>query len=211
MLCPPILAEIDTSTRMHRENTMRQFNYSLPLGINIMGNWVPFILNIIWSPTNIGRVIAAPMPDDRCWFYAQNIDEYTCHNAIMGWEHFYKEIADPCDEYTDSNGVVHKPTYTKLFDGPLYFTFDTKRICYSGQRYYKAPQVVLPDGAKCRPECFGKYNDDYEEGFVGDPASDAAEEVKTAVAIPQSRQPVIRNVVGKKKTTSGCATCARRI
>lgn len=211
MLCPPISAEIDTTTRMHRENTMRQFNYSLPLGINIMGNWIPFLLNIIWSPTNIGQAIAASVPDTNCWFYAQNINEYVCHNAITSWQHFFKERMDTCDAYTDSNGVLHQPKYTELVDEPLVFTFDTKRICYSGQRYYKAPQVVLPDGAKCRPECFGKYNDDYEEGFVGDPASDTAEEVKTTVAISQSRQPVIRNVVGKKKTTSGCATCARRI
>ena len=207
MLCPPISAEIDTTTRMHRENTMRQFNYSLPLGINIMGNWAPFLLNIIWSPTNIGRVIAAPVPDTNCWFYAQNINEYVCHNAITSWQHFFKERMDTCDAYTDSNGVLHQPTYIELVDEPLFFTFDAKRICYSGQRYYKAPLTLLPDGAICRPECDGGYDDSYSAYYnMQKPKTETKTTTNTI-----SRKPVVKTTANKitKRATTGCSTCGK--
>lgn len=224
MACQAVVASVDTSTRLHRENTLRQFNYSLPLGFNVMGNWVPFTFNVLLTPTSGYTAIVSAVPDDNCWFYAQNINEYVCHNTVTAWYNFMKEVEDPCDAYVDSKGNRHTPKYTKLFEGLTnLFDFDIKRTCYSGQRFYKAPQKLLPDGSVCRPECWGSWKDKYEpedrlvytpQGYQASTTADTANSLNYAIppvhTTTQNTTSVKKINRAVKRATSGCSSCGRR-
>lgn len=223
MLCPTTFAPVDTSTRMHKENTLRQFNYSLPIGMNVMGNWVPITLTVLMTPVSGYEAIVTPVPDTNCWFYEENSFNISCTTVITSWEYFFEQVQDVCDQYRDSNGTLHKPTFTKLHDNevPL-IEFTNNRTCYSGKRYYKAAQTLLPDGSFCRPECSGGFSDDY----TIDTATEKKNEKQTAerkVTVSYNRElPVMPASLSSRlataksvkvnratRRTKGCSTCGR--
>lgn len=214
--CPTIKTEINTTTDMRRENSLRQFNYSMPLGMNVMGNWVPFTFTVLMTPTSGYHAIVTPVPDSHCWFYKENYHEYICHNQITSWEDWYEEVMDICDYYRDSDGNLHKPKQKVLHRGPVnLMTYDTVRSGYTGTHYYKAGQTLLPDGAVCRPDCWGSYSETYEPDLSLSKQDTIAETKKTGRKhikdLPANRIRDNRRNIShvKNKVAVGCSTCGR--
>lgn len=226
--CPKVQAEIGTTTGLKRENTLRQFNYTYPIGMNIMGNWVPFTFLVLMTPTSGYEAILEPVPDSHNWFYCENQDEYVCRSIIGGWNYFYAMVQRKCDEYIDKGGSVHKPMFKKLVDGPTdLMEIETRRHVYSGQRYYQASDLLLADGAICRPLCAGGFNDNYTPYWSKEAETEKANRApgadKAEVAIPTA---VVSKTETSQTTTSfdtpvvarinrvikrsDCSTCGRR-
>lgn len=228
--CPKVQAEIGTSTKLHRENTLRQFNYSLPIGMNVMGNWVPFTFIVLMTPTSGYNAIVSSIPDDHDWFYCENENTYVCNTVITGWNHFFTMVQRKCDEYVDKDGNIHKPMFKKLIDGPTnLMTIRTERNVFSGQRFYKAEQTLLADGARCRPLCAGGFNYDFTPYWsaeaetekanrapgAGDtdstiPTATVSKEETVQVTNSFGEEPAVVARINRSVKRSGCSTCGRR-
>lgn len=193
-----IPAEVATSTGFHRENSLRQFNYSQILGVPTAVGMVPVVYRILLGPAHGYRGIAhyGGTFTGLCEILPEYRHDLDCTTKTVykfdALERYYKNDVDNPDAETPVEGKDE--TSFKRKKGFEIIELPFHRTYYNGALYYRADYLA----SNCSNSmCCYRYPADND----GDSETFVAPEAHAKVYPKQQR---ISHKSGKKRTGCGC-------